>query len=455
VHLDRAALFALLWAVAVLVHQADEGRFAAVGLDVVLIVAAVAVVVRPASRARLLALCVAQLLSAAVAFPHVPNHWLLVSAVDVMIVCAAAASLSAADGTPTDLVARIASPARAALVVVYAFAAFAKLNGDFFDPELSCAPRLLHRIRELLPALPLPGERTAIRASVAVEIALPLLLLRTPTWRAGIALGGAFHLFLALAGFYEFAAVGLALYALYLPSDFSLRAPRAWVRPDDRRMRSFMVVGVATAVCYALMHSWRLDAVARVLPPLASVAPSGRIAGLLWLPLGVVTLATLVRVMRIRPDDGSARGWRSAPAAWAIVAAVGLNGLAPYLGLKTEASYTMFSNLRTEGGSWNHLVMPVEVRRFTLLNDLVRPLEASDDWLRARVETGDRLVFLGFHHYASRRPELRVRYERAGEVHDVKRVAHDPVLSRPVPYLVRKLLWFKPVPARGRNACQH
>jgi hypothetical protein len=168
----------------------------------------------------------------------------------------------------------------------------------------------------------------------------------------------------------------------------------------------------------------------------------------------VVTLAMLIGLIRARPDDRAARA-RSATAAWAIVVGVGLNGLAPYLGLKTEASYTMFSNLRTEGGTWNHLVLPVEVRLFGLLNDLVRPLEASDEWLRARAEAGERLVFLGFHHYANRRPDLRVRYERAGEVHEVERVALDPVLSRPVPYLVRKLLWFKPVPSDGRNACQH
>jgi hypothetical protein len=62
--LDRATIFALHWAIAVLVHQADEGRFATVGLDVVLNVAAIAVLVRPTSLVRLGALCAVQLLGA-------------------------------------------------------------------------------------------------------------------------------------------------------------------------------------------------------------------------------------------------------------------------------------------------------------------------------------------------------------------------------------------------------
>jgi hypothetical protein len=34
------------------------------------------------------------------------------------------------------------------------------------------------------------------------------------------------------------------------------------------------------------------------------------------------------------------------------------NGVTPYLGLKTVANYSMFSNLRTEGGQSNHLLIP-------------------------------------------------------------------------------------------------
>ena len=457
--LDRATIFALHWA-AVLVHQADEGRFATVGLDVVLNVAAIAVLVRPTSLVRLGALCAVQLLGAAIAFPYVTNHLLLMTAVDGMILCALVVRFSAprdaSDDARAGVVAAIAPPARAALVLVYAFGAFAKLNADFLDPDLSCAPALLGRIRGLLPALPMPGERTAIWATVGVEVALPLLLLGRRTWRAGIALGGALHLLLALAGLFEFAAVGLALYTLYLPADLALRVPLARTLPSTRRGGSLVVIGVAATVCYALMHSWRLEAVARVLPALAASSPSGRLAGLLWLPLGAGSLGALVRLVQARPDaHASPRGGPAAAAAWAVTLLVALNGLAPYVGLKTEASYTMFSNLRTEGGLWNHLILPVDVRIFALQNDLVRPLDASDAWLRARARAGERLVFLGFHHYASRRPELRVRYERAGEVREVERVALDPLLSRPVPYLLRKLLWFKPVPSDGRNACQH
>jgi hypothetical protein len=454
--LDRAALFALLWAVAILVHQADEDRFATLGVDPVLIVAAVAVLLRPTSATRVAALCLVQVLAAAIRFPYVTNHWALVTAVDAMVL--AAIPSARGGGHPHGDIRRavfatVAAPARAALVLVYAFAALAKLNTDFLDPDLSCAPYLYGNVVALVPALPVPSAALAIWATIVIEIAVATLLLHRRTWRIGLMLAGAFHLLLALAGFYEFAAVAFALYMFFLPSEAGVRVPAAL---GSERRGTLPTVLVATALLYAVLHASRLDAVTTALPALAAGSATGRFAGLLWLPLGTATLAVVVRRLRPHVEERSAHAsWRVAAPAWAIVALVAVNGAAPYLGLKTEAAYTMFSNLRTEGTRWNHLVIPVGVRLFELQNDLVRPLDASDDWLRARARDGDRVVFFTFHHYVSRRPDLRVRYERAGRVHDVEHVGADPVLSRPVPYLARKLLWFKPVPPDGRNTCQH
>ena len=41
-----------------------------------------------------------------------------------------------------------------------------------------------------------------------------------------------------------------------------------------------------------------------------------------------------------------------------------LNGSSPYLGLKTETSFAMFSNLRTIGGLSNHLLVGAGVQVF-------------------------------------------------------------------------------------------
>jgi hypothetical protein len=56
-------------------------------------------------------------------------------------------------------------------------------------------------------------------------------------------------------------------------------------------------------------------------------------------------------------------------------------GFAPYIGLKTEASFTMFSNLRTEGHLWNHLLLPQSMRVFRFQDELIKVVETSDPCL--------------------------------------------------------------------------
>ena len=56
--------------------------------------------------------------------------------------------------------------------------------------------------------------------------------------------------------------------------------------------------------------------------------------------------------------------------AWLAAGLAGLNALAPYLGLKTVATWTMFSNLRVEGGRTNHMFIPVSIQIFPFLRDV-------------------------------------------------------------------------------------
>jgi NADH:ubiquinone oxidoreductase subunit 6 (subunit J) len=60
------------------------------------------------------------------------------------------------------------------------------------------------------------------------------------------------------------------------------------------------------------------------------------------------------------------------------------NGLMPYLGLKTETSFAMYSNLRTEGGYSNHWLMPASLQVWDYQRDLsqftARRPHASSGW---------------------------------------------------------------------------
>jgi hypothetical protein len=132
-----------------------------------------------------------------------------------------------------------------------------------------------------------------------------------------------------------------------------------------------------------------------------------------------------------------------------------LNGLSPYLGLKTESSYTMFSNLRTEGGEWNHYLLPRQLQVFGFQDDLVSILRSNDPYLMRLAAGGYRLPPLELQRHIALHPDAALVYEtRAGRFAS-RRAADDPRLTRPTHTLLTKLLIFRPVPAPERNECLH
>jgi hypothetical protein len=130
-----------------------------------------------------------------------------------------------------------------------------------------------------------------------------------------------------------------------------------------------------------------------------------------------------------------------------------LNGLSPYVGLKTEHSFTMFSNLMTEGDRWNHYLLPPSMKLFPLQDDLVTVVRSSDQRFRQFAERRTQLVWVHFRSLVSRYPHIRITYERAGQTYEVARVGDDPVLSRPPARAIDKLMDFRTVPRR--NVCRH
>jgi hypothetical protein len=132
-----------------------------------------------------------------------------------------------------------------------------------------------------------------------------------------------------------------------------------------------------------------------------------------------------------------------------------LNGLSPYFGLKTQTAFSMFSNLRTEGGATNHLLIARPLGLCGYQEDIVTILRSSDPDLQWYADSGFRVAWFEFRDYASGRPELAVRYRRGGSERDVARAGDDAELSAPTPYLLRKFLLFRRVTVDGPVPCEH
>ncbi len=405
--------YAALLACALLVHQLWWGGFVLWHPHGALVLAALWCLARPRSVARFLLLVATAVVALALDLPQVGDHLLLVLVTGMAILGWAAARLRR--GRPVDgtaLWAALAPFLRAEVALLYGAAALAKLNTGFLDPTTSCAASMSRRIAWLDPSLLHGSERTlaAIYGTVAIEASLPVLLLVRRTRPVGLALGAAFHLVLALAGNVPFSALVLALYVAFLPETtparlraLARRRPRLGTAAQALRRHARSPLAVPAGVAAWLAGSASSLAPGAYGGPVASAARLAVVGGIL--------VAAGVLLVAFAPGTGAGPHPRLVPprahlhpAFAAGLLLLVLNAASPYLGLKTEASFTMFSNLQTEPGHWNHAFLPEGLRIFGAQDDLVRLTASPDPRLERRARDGTLMVRFELERYLRANP---------------------------------------------------
>ncbi|MBU9762377.1 hypothetical protein FR943_00700 [Mycobacterium sp. TNTM28] len=357
-------------------------------------------------------------------------------------------------------------PVGLVLLVVYLFTVFDKLNTDYFTPATSCGGELLSQLiwlnglGDVVPG-PAVGQFVAV-ATVVIEAAI-LVLLAVPRLRYhGVLLGVAFHSILALASFYDFATVVFAVYVLLVPTE-AFTGPGSTTAP-----RRLGLTGFAAHVLLSVVSS-------------TADSPTSPV-GLPWHTLLVLTwfvavgpyMYALLRSYRVALRAGiGSPAWNLRPVLLAVPLLAMLNGLTPYLGLKTVANYSMFSNLRTEEGTTNHLlpgVTALEVagyqRDTVAVMGLEFPEHAGDTTAlpyQARWMSEDppvripwlelRRAVLGWQ--GAGIDGIRIAYLHDGPPRVTDDAIADPVLSAPLPWWQRHLLAFRAVDSGwGPGACR-
>lgn len=462
---DAAVLFAGLWAVAALFHVLSAPqRFVAFpvpnaeGLAALgVAVAATGVLVRPRDARWLVALAVLQLGSVWVEAPMLGNHWFIGGAVALTILLAAA-SVRRRTGRvePAPLYAAFGPVARWVLLVSYVFAAFAKLNRGFLDPDVSCAVFFL---RETAGAAGLGGTidrappellTAAIGATVVIELAVPVLLIVRRTRASGVLLAVAFHTVLGLDlahPFFDFSTLLFALFALFLPPDFAPWLHGRLQRDGDHRRRASPLLVGASRAALALVL---LAAVGPASPRLAVVVIAT--AYLAWFGYAVAAIvAVATYVVRQRPRGARGILRPTVPAAALVVPLVLLNGLTPYLELKTASGFTMYSNLTTVDGRTNHLLMP-RTLPLTDAHDQLVVIRSSDDaGLQWYADHGYALPRPTFRSYLADHPDVTVAYLQDGAP---RRYGPGMEPPPPPPMWREKLQPFRAVDLQDPPRCQ-
>ena len=456
-------LFAAAFALSLLLHQLWWFGFEVLSPHFVVVVAAVWTILRPTSVRRFLTMVAAEVVSVALDMPDVGSHTLLVLVSCACVLTYAAWTTSRARGLPEPgaLFERIAPFLRVQLLVVYAAAAIAKMNTAFFDGEVSCAAALSANVAWFDPSLLDGAWRVApsIYGTVAIEVALPLLLAVPRTRLLGLAVGGAFHTVLVLAGNVPFSALAFALYVAFLPPDTPtrLRALAAqheglarWARRARRYPRP-------PPLPPRLIGGWLAAAVVVSLEPVLGRALISN--GTRLFLVALVLWAGGLLALGLRQGGPSTHAPGSLKLGHPVfvigILLLVVNSLSPYLGLKTESSFTMFSNLQTERGAWNHAFVPEAMRVFTYQDELVRVTDSNDPALAKRTEQGSRVVRYELERYVRSRPGTTAAYvpaAAAGERKAARATSAESGGSAATPILDR-VVKFRDVRAPERRGC--
>lgn len=452
--LERFDLFVALFGCFVVLHELVSSlRWFGKGpwtilLGCTVMMAGAAIILRPRSAPWMGILLASWVLHKFLAMPVVPNHIFFTTVIGAAWLAALVLFLLQQGGRNTlagTLDRSVAPAMRAGVIVLYGFAVLHKLNTDYLDPKVSCAPQemgSLTLLAHMIPRTPWLDHLT-IHASLLIEATIGVLLLVRRCRIPGIALGVAFHSMLALDGnLYvgSFTALMFALFALFLPaqridqlSDLASRWPRL--------TRSLRITPMAVAAVFLLAMSLWTWAMPDRVPEDPSHAAHTFVRPVVRIIIAQYALTVLFCFFYMlltdrTPTDESGLFRMPYRGAMLVPVLLVFNGLCPYLGLKTQTAFSMFSNLRTEMRQTNHLFMPVSFRLADYQEHMViveetnsprlRPYMSSQEWVplfelrRAAVEDDRRDLRIAYRHVGSSERIVadRAASSDAGEVFD-------------------------------------
>lgn len=477
---DRMVLFLRMFALFAVVHELiDAGRglkggMLGAGLAFGSIVLAAFVIARPAA-ARLVAAFLAVWTAHKFnAMPFTPNHILLTSVINLVLL--AVMGWSAARKPAGDVFEALAAHAgpiiRAAIIVVYGFAVLHKLNHDYLNPEVSCGSVLYAELKRHLPILP-TAEWTrwpTVIGSLVTEGLIALLLFFPRTRVGGLLFGLSFHLLLAFhINFYvlSFSTLVTALYTLFLPLRVLDDGAALWSRfpAAVRRAAGLARWLPAAALAGAALIFGAISASRGHFTPeeIRSDLSLGEVPRYLAIVVvsayTVVVYASVLAGRTFVGDPGLFR-LRPSPALLALPLIV-FNGLCPYLGVKTQTSFSMFSNLRTEMGQTNHLFMPILARANNHQDQMVLVESSTNRRLSEIAASGEIVPLFELQREAVNDPApgFSVVYKEVGSglTRTASRVEGltDPVFDAPS-WFARKFLAYRTVPPLNEPCtCDH
>lgn len=346
---------------------------------------------------------------------------------------------------------RVAPFLRVGFLVAWFTDAVSKLNSDFISTIGTCAPDVLDDI----PVLQTPASMYATLAiiTVVLEFGIPTLLLFRATRSIGVVLAVAWYLLIAAGGNPAHSALMLSFVLLFLPSSV-LASAGARLRTVGRRLArsNLRRLGRSSWAPVVLAAIWLGGLTVNELLPFELAVRLSRWSAItvvfVWLALWIYLLLRHHRGWLTGGDRSTALRIREGVLIGAFVVLL-VNSLSPYLGLKTDWSFSQYGNLRTEAGHWNHLVIPEAVRIFHSQDQLVRLVHAQGehDLLKlVDANAGSQFVLVDAKRLLADYPYAVLDYEIDGVMYHTDKLGDDPVLGGGVSAMTDLLGRYRRIP---------
>jgi hypothetical protein len=457
------SIFGCLWAIAIFFHIVSYMKQDYSLNDFLLTLSLIYFLSCPFSLQRFVLLTSCQLYTMVSKMPHVSNHWLLVGFVNATIVLSyillviKQRNLSV---SKFELYKTFAPAVRIEVLILYFFAVFHKLNTDFLFSDTSCSD-FFYAIQNSSGYLPTSKlfMKCITFFALFIEFSIPILLSFRRTLVTGLFLGVCFHFTLAynsLEPFYNFSGTIFALYFLFVPiklvnqvwESFKTGTLYTWYLKISKIKYSFSyfaIVGSIGLVVISILYFLNERSV-------------DFFRNVVWTAYGSIVISFVLVAFSI-----PRREWEHSPTLfsvnhvflWVMPAIVFLNGACPYLGLKTESSFAMFSNLRTEGNRTNHLIVPVSMQIFNFQKQIVEIITSSDPKMQKLADDKQLITLFELERFVGEHKGFSVSYLLNGKRVNVTNTSSAAEFARPLSGVLKRLLCFRTINKYDNQPCSH
>lgn len=406
------------------------------------------------------------------ALPTVPNHIILTLIVHFTILL----SLLLYWDRSLELQDRIAkwfdktAPyLRIELLIMYFFVVFHKLNYDYFNPAVSCSVELYTDITSILPFLPTQSWINLIMIGMILltELAIPVLLMIPRTRVLGVFVGLVFHFLLSIhPNLYilSFSAELYALYVLFLPDEIIIRiSERVKTKVEQINVKRTLpilsgvfILGIGAYLSLRILQG---DiTIASLKNNLGNLFLNGvHITWIVFCLFLIARSAIIFRDLFLQGRPYSSSYFRISRSPLLLLPFLALlNGISPYIGLKTATNFSMYSNLHVNGSDNNHLFMPSSFQVSDLQDDTVTLLSTNSPYLQGFIERNERITYFELSRFLleNQSKDMQVTFRRNGNKQTIDLNKQQATSFLESSWIARKLLAFRGVPKTGPTPCQ-